>query len=58
MEYGLIVTKNQLEKLDNNKIDYTFWDAFDFLQMDADNIEINFESIKERDRATKIIKAE
>lgn len=55
MTYGLIVTYKQLELLDSNNVEYTFWDIEKLLNETNEKIEIEFEKDDEFNRAKTLL---
>jgi hypothetical protein len=61
MEYGLTVSKKELDILNRKNIEYYFWDGYDLFdddseQMKNDKIEITFDNKNDRDIAAKILR--
>ena len=54
MEYGLIVKVFDVKILEDNNIDFTYWDLTD--DPNSETIELNFETKQERDKASRLTK--
>jgi hypothetical protein len=54
MYYGLKVTPEESKKLEDNHIDYSFWDLDDILH-NKETAEIVFESKEDFDAACKLL---
>ena len=50
MEYGLIVNQKEIEILEENNIDFTFWDLTDALAGKMTGVEIEIDSESEREQ--------
>lgn len=55
MECGLMVNKEELDILDKNNVEYTFWDIIESLN-NKEQVEINFDNKIEYTKAMKLLK--
>lgn len=54
MECGLMVNKEELDILDKNNVEYTFWDIIESLN-NKEQVEINFDNKIECTKAMKLL---